>query len=170
MSQLNIAYVGMGSNLSDPVQNLISAQRLIERLATCKQTRSSCLYLSSPVGYEPQPFFVNRVLEVSTVSTIIEFFEQLQAIENSLGRVRDQHNRNAPRIIDLDLLLFSNMQIENEILTVPHPRMIQRRFVVEPLLELNNQIKLPGGGLLIEQVEQARCADTYRGQTLHRLC
>lgn len=170
MAQVTLAYVGMGSNMGDPVQNLINAEQLINRSLSNVASRNSCLYFSSPVGFDHQPFFVNRVLEVSTLADIDEFFAHLQTIELQLGRVRDSNNQNAPRIIDLDLLLFGELESDQDKLTVPHPRMLDRLFVVEPLIELNDQLTLPSGRYLSDLVQSQKKSGHYDGQTLYQLC
>lgn len=132
----NKAYVGLGANLGDPIQQIVDARRMLFQLSGTLGGQSSCLYVSSPVGYSDQPDFINCVVEVETLSSAHELFSAMQSIENKLGRVRDASNQNAPRMIDLDLLIFSQQQIDDEILMVPHPRIGERLFVLQPLLEL----------------------------------
>jgi len=133
---LTVAYLGLGANLGDPIQQMINAREALCRLGAAESLRCSSFYASSPVGYDAQPDFINCVLELKTRFTASELLNCMQSIENTLGRQRVVGNQNAPRQIDIDLLLYGNQQIDNERLTVPHPRMESRLFVLEPLLEL----------------------------------
>ena len=101
------------------------------------------MYLSSPVGYANQANFINCVLALDIDNELIaeEFFDHVQKIETGLGRVRDSGNQNAPRKIDIDVLLFTDQVINLKKLLIPHPRMAQRLFVIEPLNELGIDIK-----------------------------
>ncbi len=133
---LNLAYVGLGANLGDPIQQLIDAREALRRVPEMEALRCSSFYSSSPVGYDAQPDFINCVVEVHTRAAPYELFNQMQLIESNLGRERVVDNQNAPRLIDIDLLLYGDEQIDSERLIVPHPRMKRRLFVIEPLLEL----------------------------------
>ncbi len=159
MSNLSTAYLGLGANLGDPVQQLIDARTEIYSLPGSLGGRCSSFYLSSPVGYDAQPDFINCVIELSTQLTAIELLDALQAIELRLGRQRVATNQNAPRLIDIDLLLFGNDVIASERLCVPHPRMHLRAFVLEPLLELTE----------LSQYRAALNDGEFSGQLLHRL-
>jgi 2-amino-4-hydroxy-6-hydroxymethyldihydropteridine diphosphokinase len=131
-----LAYLGLGANLGDPIQQMVDARASLARLPSTLDLRCSSFYASSPVGYAAQPDFVNCVVELETNSEAIELLDDIQAIENALGRQRVMANQNAPRLIDIDLLLFGRQSIADERLQVPHPRMKSRLFVLEPLLEL----------------------------------
>jgi len=131
-----IAYIGVGANLGDAIQQIVDARKALERLSEITSVRSSLLYSSTPIGYDNQPDFINAVFEVVTIAQAHTLFRYMQNIETSLGRQRDPNNQNAPRTIDLDLLLFADQVIDDEHLTVPHPRMAQRLFVLQPLAEL----------------------------------
>lgn len=127
------AYVGLGANLGDPVQAVLDA---IARIATLPHTgvlRESSLYRTAPIQ-SSGPHYINAVVEISTELTAIELFRGLQEIEAEAGRKRPY--RNAPRTLDLDLLLFGNERIDSDELQVPHPRMNERAFVLVPLAEI----------------------------------
>ena len=129
------AYVGLGSNLGDRAGYLLLAVRgMLD--AGLDVIRLSSIYETEPVEYEDQPRFLNMVAELrgSTLPSPDQTLARLLRIEYSLGRTRDV--RMGPRTIDLDLLLFRNQQIETEFLTLPHPRIQSRRFVLVPLNEL----------------------------------
>ncbi len=132
------AYIGFGANIGDSVQQIFDAKQQLLIRSGCVEPELSAFYLSSPVGYSDQPYFVNAVLRCSVSISSIELLNLMQAIEVDLGRVRDANNRNAPRTIDLDILLYGNQVIESPRLVVPHPRMFERRFVLEPLREVLN--------------------------------
>ena len=133
-----VAYLGLGANLGDPVQQLVDARLALENLPSSIKLRCSSFYLSSPVGYDDQADFINCVIELHTSLEPLALLDAMQSIENSLGRERLVGNQNAPRLIDIDLLLYANRAIDAERLIVPHPRMAERLFVLKPLLELIN--------------------------------
>lgn len=126
--------------MGDPIQQIIDAREALYRLSSSRNGRCSSLYLSSPVGYSQQPNFVNCVLELESTLDPHSLFVCMRDIENSLGRVRHETNQNAARLIDLDLLLFGEQAIDDEVLSVPHPRIGERLFVLKPLAELGPKI------------------------------
>jgi 2-amino-4-hydroxy-6-hydroxymethyldihydropteridine diphosphokinase len=131
---VTIAYVGVGSNLDQPANHV---RRALDEMATIRRTQlqaQSSLYRSAPLGYAAQPDFVNAVAALETALPAGELLKELQAIEKHHGRERSF--ANAPRTLDLDLLLFGNERIAAQDLVVPHPRMHERAFVLRPLLEI----------------------------------
>jgi 2-amino-4-hydroxy-6-hydroxymethyldihydropteridine diphosphokinase len=149
-----IAYVGLGSNLGDREANLRRALELLEELGPA---RISSIRETDPVGITDQPRFLNAVAEVLTDLPAREVLDRLLAIERGLGREREEEVRWGPRTIDLDLLLYGSETIDEPGLTVPHPRLARRRFVLEPLHELDPDLVLPDGravrDLLATQIE-----------------
>ena len=139
------AYVGLGSNLSSPQKQVELAIETINNLPNCTVTKRSSIYVSDPVGYKHQPEFANAVCQVITSLVPITFLQTLLSIEIKTGRKRTRIH-NGPRIIDLDLLLFENERIASEELHIPHPRMHERRFVLEPLVEIAPEIHIPSFG------------------------
>jgi 2-amino-4-hydroxy-6-hydroxymethyldihydropteridine diphosphokinase len=131
-----LAYLGLGANLGDPIQQMVDAREALLGLESTLRLRCSNFYLSSPVGYEAQADFINCVVELETNIGALELLDDMQSIENAIGRHRVADNQNAPRVIDIDLLLFGDQAINEERLQVPHPRMKNRLFVLKPLLEL----------------------------------
>ena len=129
------AYLGLGANLADPLQQLIDARSSLYRLEKSIAGRCSSFYRSSPVGYDAQPDFINCVVELETSATAFELLDAAQMIEARLGRQRVEGNQNAPRVIDIDILLFGSEIIQTPKLSVPHPRMSERLFVLKPLSE-----------------------------------
>jgi len=138
------AFIALGANLGRPVAQLQRALQLIGRLPCTYIVHVSGFYASAAVGYADQPDFVNAVAEVDTSLTAPQLLEALLAIESVLGRVRTF--QNAPRTIDLDVILYGDQQIEAPGLIVPHPRMHERAFVLRPLLEIAPDIFIPGLG------------------------
>jgi 2-amino-4-hydroxy-6-hydroxymethyldihydropteridine diphosphokinase len=148
------AYVGLGANLGQAEQTVRNAISRIAQLPQTSLTKQSSLYRSAPVD-AGGPDFINAVVEVSTSLTAPELLSQLQAIELAAGRQRPY--RNAPRTLDLDLLLFGDARIDSERLQVPHPRMKQRAFVLRPLAEIAPQ-RVPAASL-----------DAVSGQRVERI-
>ncbi|MCD6077143.1 MAG: folK [Ramlibacter sp.] len=128
-----VAYVGLGANLGDAQQALHDALAALAQAPGTRVLRSSRVYRSAPVAAAGPDFF-NAVAEVQTLLPAPELLEQLQSIEQAAGRERPY--RNAPRTLDLDLLLYGVARIDSARLTVPHPRMRERAFVLLPLREL----------------------------------
>lgn len=154
-SSLVRAYVGMGSNLNDPRSQLRSALAALDAIpATCCVAYSS-FYRSKPMGTVPQPDYLNAVAAVDTRLTATELLRELHVIEELHGRVRGIE-RWMPRTLDLDLLLYGDSQVEGDMLTVPHPGLPERNFVLYPLHEIAPQLHIPGAGSL--QALLARCS------------
>jgi len=137
------AYVGLGSNLGDREGLIGRAAELIGA------ARLSSLFETEPWGYENQPSFLNAVAEVETALTARQLLDHLLDVERRLGRERIGP-RWGPRTIDLDLLLFGDEQIDEPGLVVPHPHLLERRFVLEPLAQLVPTRILPGNGTVQE--------------------
>lgn len=127
------AFVGLGANLGDAAGTVQSALRSMDALADSRLVRHSSLYSSAPVD-AGGPDFVNAVAELETGLAPLDLLAQLQALEDAAGRARPY--RNAPRTLDLDLLLYGDERIVLPLLSVPHPRMHERAFVLVPLAEI----------------------------------
>ncbi len=158
----NFAYIGLGANLGDPVGQVIAARRSLTDLKEVVHCRSSAIYLSSPVGYDEQPDFANCVLRLEVCCGYRELFHCMQKIEQNMGRVRDPDNQNSARLIDIDFLLYGEQlcsekkdgekkygekkyvekNIDEADLIVPHPRMSDRLFVLQPLAELDAELAM----------------------------
>jgi 2-amino-4-hydroxy-6-hydroxymethyldihydropteridine diphosphokinase len=135
---VTLAYVGIGSNLDDPRKHVSQAFEELDALPQTRLVRKSSLYRSAPVGHAAQPDFVNAVAELETGLPAERLLAELQAIEARHGRRRSF--ANAPRTLDLDLLLYGAAQLDTPALQVPHPRMRERAFVLKPLLEIAPQL------------------------------
>jgi 2-amino-4-hydroxy-6-hydroxymethyldihydropteridine diphosphokinase len=147
------AYIGLGSNQENPVGQLRSARLEIQALPSVLETAFSSLYRSAPMGPSDQPDYVNAVMAVATTLSALDLLKALQAIELSHGRVRTGE-RWGPRTLDLDLLLYGQEEIVGEILTVPHPGIAEREFVLYPLAEIAPPgLVIPSKGALAELVQ-----------------
>ena len=140
-----IAYLGLGSNLGDREATIRGALELLQADDEIDVMAVSSLKETDPVGYEDQPRFLNGATALRTELTPRELLERMFAVERQLGRVRTGP-RFGPRTIDLDLLLYGQESIDEPGLRVPHPRLAERRFVLEPLAELNTDLEVPGRG------------------------
>jgi len=141
---VSLAYVGVGSNLDGPRRQVARALGELDGLPGTRVVKRSSLYRSAPVGYAAQPEFVNAVAVLDTTLDPEALLGELQAIEARHGRSRSFPN--APRSLDLDLLLYGEAEQRTSRLTLPHPRMHERAFVLKPLLELEPEIAIPGRG------------------------
>jgi 2-amino-4-hydroxy-6-hydroxymethyldihydropteridine diphosphokinase len=135
---VTIAYVGIGSNLDEPRRQVLEAFTELDRLPHTRLVKKSSLYRSAPMGHAAQPDFINAVAQLETGLPAERLLAELQALEARHGRERSFPN--APRTLDLDVLLYGNAQIDSPALTVPHPRMHERAFVLKPLLEIAPQL------------------------------
>ena len=138
------AWIGLGANLGDPQKAIQSALRLLVSKSDTSVTAVSSFYRTAPVGFDDQPDFLNGVARVKTSLGSGVLLERLLEIEAEIGRIRTSE-RFGPRVIDLDLLLFGDQIIDSDVLSVPHPRMQLRRFVLEPLAEIEGEMVFPGG-------------------------
>jgi 2-amino-4-hydroxy-6-hydroxymethyldihydropteridine diphosphokinase len=141
-----IVYIGLGSNLEQPVRQIKNAITALEGLADTRVLSNSGYFTSKPMGPEDQPDYVNAVVELETALPAIELLKFCQQIETKQGRIKKRFW--GERTIDLDILLYADLQIDSADLQVPHPGILQRDFVFMPLLKLNPEITIPGKGLL----------------------
>ncbi len=150
---MTIAYIGLGSNLSEPIKQIQQAVTEIAKIAQSNISAISSIYLSKPMGPQDQDDYINAVLALETGLSALDLLDALQAIENLAGRVRKE-NRWGARILDLDIILFGDETINNERLTVPHYGMQEREFVLLPLAEIAPTIILPNGVKIQQLAEQ----------------
>lgn len=139
-------FIGLGSNLEDPVSQVKQALQELAELPDSRFIKASSLYSSAPVGPQDQPDFVNAVAELETTLEAHALLDQLQSLEQKHQRVRERHW--GPRTLDLDLLLYGTEQINSERLTVPHAFMQERSFVLYPLAEIAPDTEIPNIGSL----------------------
>ena len=139
------AFVALGSNLAEPEAQVLQAFAALNALPQTQLRAQSALYRSAPVGYAAQPDFINAVVLLETALSAPDLLQSLLNIERDCGRIREF--RNAPRTLDLDLLLYGDLIMHEAGLTLPHPRMHERAFVLLPLLEIAPDCIIPGKGL-----------------------
>jgi 2-amino-4-hydroxy-6-hydroxymethyldihydropteridine diphosphokinase len=137
---VTIVFVGIGSNLDDPVRHVREAFADLDRVPHTRVVKQSSLYRSAPVGHAAQPDFINAVAQLETGLPAERLLAELQEIEARHGRQRSF--ANAPRTLDLDLLLFGNIELDTPGLRIPHPRMHERAFVLRPLIEISPELQM----------------------------
>ena len=154
MQPADIAYIGLGSNLNNPINQLQQALANLANLPQSQLLKASSFYCGPPMGNQNQPDFVNAVAKIQTHLPALELLTALQAIENQQGRVRAE--RWGPRTLDLDILLYGNQQSQDIALTLPHVGLYFRAFVLYPLYECEPELILPDGRRL--QTDTQHCA------------
>lgn len=140
------AFIALGANLGDPVATIRAAFEALNELPESRLLASSELYRTAPVGMTEQPEFVNAAARIETTLAPEALLDALLAIEHRFGRIRAE--RNGPRTLDLDILLYDDLVIDTPRLTLPHPRLHLRAFVLYPLADLAPDLALPGRGTL----------------------
>jgi len=158
---VTLAYVGIGSNLEDPQAQVRRAFDELARLPDTRVTARSSLYRTAPVGHGAQPDFINAVAVLDTKLPAAALLRELLAVEARHGRKRSFPN--APRTLDLDLLLYGDARLNEPGLEVPHPRMHERAFVLAPIVEISPELDIPGIGPASERL--GACA----GQNVERI-
>lgn len=133
-------YIGLGGNLGAVIENLTAAVELLADIPQTSLVSKSSWYQSTAVGPGDQADYINGVCQLQTSLSPVDLLDQTQAIENHLGRVRNE--RWGPRTVDLDILLFGDLEINKERLTIPHPEMMNRNFVIQPLFEIAPNLPL----------------------------
>ena len=141
---MKIAYIGLGSNMNSPIKQIKSAIKSIEEIASTEITDVSSLYKSKPVGPQNQDDYINAVVKIETELMPYQLLECVQEIEKQHGRIRGE--RWGPRVIDLDILMYGNEIMIDQKLTIPHPEIHNRSFVLVPLAEIDSDCEIPGKG------------------------
>jgi len=148
-----IAFIGLGSNLGDPVQNVRSGIAAIAEIPKCDVVMVSSLYSSAPMGLPAQPDYVNAVAKLNTTLSSEALLDELLLIERQHGRVRTGI-RWSPRTLDLDILIFGDEVRNDDRLTIPHPGISERAFVLYPLQELEPNVRIAGQPALAELIKR----------------
>lgn len=148
------AFIGLGSNLANPAKQVIQAMQAISKLPDTNVLARSSLYRSAPVGYLDQPDFMNAVIKIETALEPLDLLHALLALEHENGRTREF--QNSPRTLDLDVLLYADLQHHEHGLTLPHPQMHKRAFVLHPLLEIAPDCVIPGVGVAADFLPQCQ--------------
>ena len=147
------AYIGLGSNLSDPHAQVTQALQELDEMDQSKLVQASSLYRSKPMGPSDQPDFINAVAKITTQLTAQALLLALQNIEKAHQRKR-KSERWGPRTLDLDIILYGDKQIDTKSLKIPHYGVAEREFVLIPLQELQADLIIPGKGALKDLIEQ----------------
>jgi 2-amino-4-hydroxy-6-hydroxymethyldihydropteridine diphosphokinase len=157
---VTLAYVALGSNLGDPRQQLLDAMAALSNLPDTRLLQRSRLYRTPPWGMLEQPPFINAAVELDTALSPHALLDAMLAIEQRAGRVRAE--RNGPRTLDLDLLHVDGVQLDDPQLTLPHPRMAERAFVLLPLHDIAPTLRLPGQATVAELLARLDLAGCER--------
>lgn len=155
-----IALIALGSNLQQPATQVSRAIDLLANTPGLTLLAASSLYATAPVGYDNQPDFINAVVRVATDLPAAQLMQLLLAIEQTFGRERPFPN--APRVLDLDMLDYDGMQLDTELLKLPHPRMHERGFVILPLAEIVPDFMLPQGKTVVEWMAEYKHDDVRK--------
>lgn len=148
-----IAYIGLGSNLQQPTFQINAARSAIAALPETNEIAFSSLYRSPPMGPQDQPHYVNAVMAISTTRSPLDLLSDLQHIESNQGRVR-QAQRWVARTLDLDILVYGDLQINTPTLTIPHIGISERAFVLYPLHEIAPQLNIQSLGAVTDLIKQ----------------
>jgi 2-amino-4-hydroxy-6-hydroxymethyldihydropteridine diphosphokinase len=157
---VTLVYIGLGANLGNAAAEVVSAFDELDRMPHSRVLRRSSLYRSAPIGHADQPDFINAAAQLETGLPAERLLAELRGIEDQHGRTRSF--ANAPRTLDLDLLLYGRQKIDTAELTLPHPRMHQRAFVLMPLAEIAPDLDVPGRGLIRQLLQDCRSQDVAR--------
>jgi len=155
------AWLGLGSNQQQPVIQIKTALGRLDLTEGVKILKTSAMYQTPPWGDVSQDDFINAVVQIETSLEPMPLLRSLQSIENAMGRQRSEH-RWGPRLIDIDLLLYGDVQCHTEHLELPHPRMHERAFVLVPLCELETNLVIPGRGVANKLLQQLDCGGILR--------
>lgn len=148
----SIAYIGLGSNLNDPQKQLKQALEAISRLNNVTLLACSSFYVSKPQGPSDQPDFLNAVCKISTQHDPFALLKALQTIEKAQGKKKIRHW--GERCIDLDILLYNQNSVQTPNLTIPHPQMLKRDFVLIPLAEIAPDLRFSDGSFILDKIDQ----------------
>jgi 2-amino-4-hydroxy-6-hydroxymethyldihydropteridine diphosphokinase len=149
---MHSCYIALGSNLENPLAQIKSAFNALQSLPNCRVTQQSSLYRSAPMGPQEQPDYINAVIQLDTSLSPDALLQALQALEQAQGRQRNLHW--GPRTLDLDILLYGQLQLQSESLTIPHPGLYLRNFVLYPLAEIAPKLIFPDGSRLADRLSQ----------------
>ena len=148
---MNIVFIALGSNLNNPIYHVEKGIRDINHLLNTKVLKRSSLYKSKPIGPQNQRDYINAVIKIETLQEPIELLDSLQHIETQHHRRKTK--RWGPRTLDLDILIFNELEFNHKRLTIPHPEMINRDFVLIPLYEVTNyNFMIPKYGKLLQYI------------------
>ncbi len=148
---MNNIFIGLGSNLSDPVQQVLIAMEALEKIPETSVIQQSSLYASPPMGPQDQPDYINAVVELNSELSAHELLDELQSIEQNQGRVRLRHW--GERTLDLDIIVYGEKEIDDDRLHIPHKGLADRAFVLYPLAEIAPDLVIPKFGNINDLVQ-----------------
>lgn len=157
---MTLAYIGLGANLGNAAAQVRNAFDELDRMPHSRVLRRSSLYRSAPIGHADQPDFINAAAQLETGLPAERLLAELRGIEDHHGRTRSF--ANAPRTLDLDLLLYGRQTMNSAELTLPHPRMHERAFVLMPLAEIAPELAVPGRGPIRQLLQDCSSQDVER--------
>ena len=162
MTTLTLAYLALGSNLNDPVNQLVLARAAINSLPGVEIIAASSLYQSPAWGSDgPQPDYINAVVAIRTMLSARDLWQNTSRVEQAQGRFRSAP-RNSARTLDIDLLLYGNAAVTTNDLTLPHLRMHERGFVLLPLVEIAPDVAIPGQGKALDCLHRIETGNIHR--------
>lgn len=164
VAQTHKACVALGANIGEPLRQIEAGFAALSALPGTKLIARSSLYRSAPVGYADQPDFINAVAMIETALTPHALLDAVLAIERVNGRVREFPN--APRTLDLDIVLYGDVVLQEPGLTIPHARMLERAFVMVPLVEIAPDVVVPGQGQVRDLAEKVDLASVAQLQKI----
>ena len=165
--QTEEVYIGLGSNIGDSTTIVEQAIDALDHINGCRVRGRSSLYRCAAVSDIPQDDYINAVVRLDTELQPLALLLELQAIESAYYRNRTDQLRWAPRTLDLDIILFGNRTLDDSHLVIPHPEFVNRRFVLEPMLEVDGDRYIPGYGSLEFLVNQAPALDMEKIAASH---
>ena len=147
----HVAYISIGSNMGDPLQNCCSGIQLLCDEGAVELMDRSPFYRTEPVDYLEQAWFLNAALCIRTTLAPHDLLTQTQAVEKAVGR-KSGGVRFGPRILDLDIILYDDLILASDRLVIPHPRMDKRRFVLQPICDIDPSVRHPGLGQTVQEL------------------
>ena len=147
-------FFGIGSNLNDPKKQILKAINYIKKEPNIEFVKSSKCYLSPPMGPQDQSHYFNLVIECKSKLNPLDLLNIVKSIESIMGRV--ENKRWHERIIDIDIIMYGQLEFRSSILTIPHPLAIEREFVMKPLYDINKDIYMPGYGFVKELIKKCK--------------
>lgn len=160
-------FLSVGGNIGDALENCRQGVALLAALDGVALQATSAFYRTAPVDYEDQDWFVNAAVQIETWRAPLDLLDCLQDIQHQMGRAKDKI-RFGPRILDLDIIFYGNLVADTPDLIVPHPRMHQRRFVLQPLCDINPDLRHPVSGLSVAALLKQLPVDTQEMERLTR--
>jgi 2-amino-4-hydroxy-6-hydroxymethyldihydropteridine diphosphokinase len=161
MTNLVRSYIGIGSNLDDPVARVRAGLAALRGIPASTLVACSCLYRTMPIGITDQPEFINAAAVLDTPLAPAMLLQELLAIERTAGRRRGPV-QGGPRTLDLDLLLYGDLEMRSADVTIPHPRMHERAFVLAPLFEIAPTLRIPGKGAVSMLLGRCETQSVFR--------